>query len=976
MWQHISNTFRGFITWRCSLASLIFLLLVSIQGCAVTASFSPLKADRLYHSGRYEDLIRHIESTLPEQERRRILTENESRIAANESTTFELIKYQFFTRYLIYSLIECGFLEDALRRCDIAIEDGERLSRLFRQFNYVLHTPIECNNKTLWRLRLYKQYIIWFKTGDLEQASKFPSRGELDSLPTKERIYLLLDRGFFYDKIVGNYPKALDQFRQVLHLTQTLGVFDLDSKYAFSLQAYRRIILIYIKLGRLAKARRTLDEYESLSRDICFRSGKAVLSRSQYFRGYLSMMDATAGALFATTREFNRSKQYFEKAWAVLKHIDPNSTHMWDRNALGVYYALYGAYYLGLQNRYGEAAKYIDHAISYQKPYYIEAIQAELDIETVYVYSAELHLKNGNAQMALAQGNKALEYSERYHNRITAARTLTLIGQIHLDSNQNEKATKAFERALKLVGNADSTENWKLYFSMGQLFERSKKKGRALDLYKKAVNEVEKLWDERFKDVQKQLSFVGDRLTVYEPVIRLLVDQNRNEDAVAYMERSKSRTFYEASNLWLEGKQGAEKNHITSRWTPSTELYSEPLKVPEIRNLLPSDTVLLEYYVGRTVVVAAVISAKKGVHVTRLQISTADLIELVSSFRKAVEYPVGGKYRELGAQLYDALIRPLERFILGYYHLGIVPHGVLHYLPFHALIIDTVAKYPQSLATEVQLQKSSALCLGPPESGHLTHPIFLIERYAVFYAPSATILSLSQQINPMKRNSLLAVGSPPSTDVNCSGVKIKTNAYKKLCFAEVEVNQVRKFFEEGTVFIDAEATETAIKKEAGKYDILLFSVHGALVKQKPFESCLLLASDRRNDGRLSVTEIGNIHFSANLTVLSACQTGLVLPSTGIGDNRGIEETNIPLGDDMFGLQRAFIKSGSASVLSTLWTVDSKSTASLIVAFFEKFKAADDKAIALRSAQMDLMRANGDWAHPYYWAPFFLCGDWR
>lgn len=974
MWQHISNTFCGFIAWRCSLASLILLLLVSIQGCAVTASFSPLKADRLYHSGRYEDLIRHIESTFPEQERRRILTENESRIAANESTTFELIKYHFFTRYLIYSLIECGFLEDALRRCDIAIEDGERLSRLFRQFNYVLHTPIECNNKTLWRLRLYKQYIIWFKTGDLEQASKFPSRIELESLPPKERIYLLLDRGFFYDKIVGNYPKALVQFQQVLHLTQTLGVLDVDSKYAFSLQAYRRIILIYIKLGKLAKARQTLDEYESLSRDICFRLGKAVLSSNQYFRGYLSMMDATAGALFATAREFDRSKQYFEKAWAVLKRIDPNSTHMWDRNALGVYYALYGAYYLGLQNRYGEASKYIDRAISYQKPYYIEAIQAELDIETVYVYSAELHLKNGNAQMALAQGNKALEYSERYHNRITAARALTLIGQIHLDSNQNEEATKAFERALKLVGNADSTENWKLYFSMGQLFERSKKKGRALDLYRKAVNEVEKLWDERFKDVQKQLSFVGDRLTVYEPVIRLLADQNRDEDAVAYMERSKSRTFYEASNLWLEGEQGAEKNHIASPRTPATEFYSEPLTVPETRNLLPSDTVLLEYYVGRTVVVAAVISAKKGVHVTRLQISTAELIELVGSFRKAVEYPVGGKYKELGAQLYDALVRPLERFILGYYRLGIVPHGVLHYLPFHALIIDTVAKSPQSSVTEVQLQKSSALCLGPPEPSHLAYPVFLLERYAVFYAPSATILGLAQQINPMKRNSLLAVGSPPSTDVNCSGVK--TNTYKKLCFAEVEVNQVRKFFEEGTVLIDAEATETAIKKEAGKYDILLFSVHGALVKQKPLESCLLLASDRRNDGRLSVTEIGNIHFSANLTVLSACQTGLVLPYTGIGITEGVEETNIPLGDDMFGLQRAFIKSGSASVLSTLWTVDSKSTASLIVAFFEKFKAGDDKATALRSAQMDLMRANGDWAHPYYWAPFFLCGDWR
>ena len=140
MWQHISNTFRGFITWRWSLGSLIFLLLASIQGCAVTASFSPLKADRLYHSGRYEDLIRHIESTLPEQERRRILTENESRIAANESTTFELIKYHFksqITIPLTFELIK--FLKEynipllvVLNKIDkISVFDKKRIISLF-----------------------------------------------------------------------------------------------------------------------------------------------------------------------------------------------------------------------------------------------------------------------------------------------------------------------------------------------------------------------------------------------------------------------------------------------------------------------------------------------------------------------------------------------------------------------------------------------------------------------------------------------------------------------------------------------------------------------------------------------------------------------------------------------------------------------------------------------------------------------------
>jgi len=52
---------------------------------------------------------------------------------------------------------------------------------------------------------------------------------------------------------------------------------------------------------------------------------------------------------------------------------------------------------------------------------------------------------------------------------------------------------------------------------------------------------------------------------------------------------------------------------------------------------------------------------------------------------------------------------------------------------------------------------------------------------------------------------------------------------------------------------------------------------------------------------------------------------------------------IPLGDDLVGLQRAFMKSGAASVVSTLWEVDDESTSLLIKGYFKRYREGDTKA---------------------------------
>src|SRR4029077_7941258 len=116
------------------------------------------------------------------------------------------------------------------------------------------------------------------------------------------------------------------------------------------------------------------------------------------------------------------------------------------------------------------------------------------------------------------------------------------------------------------------------------------------------------------------------------------------------------------------------------------------------------------------------------------------------------------------------------------------------------------------------------------------------------------------------------------------------------------------------------------------------------------------------DGFLRLHEIYNLKLSADLVVLSACQTGLGKEIKGEG---------------LVGLTRGFMYAGAPRVVASLWKVDDKATAELMRRFYSGMlgPAALRPAAALRSAQVDLWKTRG-WENPYYWAAFTLQGEWR
>jgi CHAT domain-containing protein len=115
------------------------------------------------------------------------------------------------------------------------------------------------------------------------------------------------------------------------------------------------------------------------------------------------------------------------------------------------------------------------------------------------------------------------------------------------------------------------------------------------------------------------------------------------------------------------------------------------------------------------------------------------------------------------------------------------------------------------------------------------------------------------------------------------------------------------------------------------------------------------------DGFLQLNDIYNLNLSADLVVLSACQTAL---------GKEIKREGI------VGLTRGFIYAGSARVMASLWKVDDEATAELMKLFYRGvLRKGLTPAAALRSAEVAMWK-QGKWRSPFYWAGFVMYGEWR
>tara|TARA_B100000315_G_scaffold65051_1_gene59014 strand:- start:478 stop:4080 length:3603 start_codon:yes stop_codon:yes gene_type:complete len=610
---------------------------------------------------------------------------------------------------------------------------------------------------------------------------------------------------------------------------------------------------------------------------------------------------------------------------------------------------------------------------------------------------------------ALGYYKQALVIAKKLGNKPSEEKCLSSIGLIYMGQEKDEEAEKYLKKALLVSSEMGAQERiWETQRKLGLLACFSGDQQKAKSYFGEAIDTIESIRGKISVDKLKT-SFIEDKLSVYSSMIFTLLELKEVEEAFNYVERAKSRALLDllgnnikfrkgkdeelsqeerklqrrinellgkvqneqsqpkekqrsALNVWNKELKKARRRYsklLLEMKRKSPELYSlavvNSLDLKEVQELIEPDTTLLVYYIFhdtpndeytiRCWAVNKNESFVSGCTVSSLPFKIKTLREKITKRHS--------NYDKEAKELYDLLIGPVKPYIKTK-RIGISPHSELHNLPFQALINADASRN---------------------DKDNQNH--FLIEEYEIFYVPSASVLKfVLEKRKEVPEDNVLAFGNPELEERGLD-----------LPYAEEEVRKIKESYPETTLYLNKKATEEKAKQLSGDYDIIHFASHSEFNPEFPMFSCIKMAKEKNEDGRLEVHEIFNLDLdNASLVTLSACETGL---------------GKLSKGDEMIGLTRGFIYAGTPSIVASLWKVNDKSTSDLMSLFYKNLKT-HSKVEALRMAQLEMingevgrgivrgvggitaseegegssdpqMTVNG--SHPYFWAPFILLGDW-
>jgi CHAT domain-containing protein len=339
---------------------------------------------------------------------------------------------------------------------------------------------------------------------------------------------------------------------------------------------------------------------------------------------------------------------------------------------------------------------------------------------------------------------------------------------------------------------------------------------------------------------------------------------------------------------------------------------------------------LVEYVVTPRQVIAFTMTRGSSVRATAIPIQRTQLEHDVREIENllAARSP---EYRAMARKLYDKLLAPVERELPADATVVIVPDGVLWSVPFHAL----VARDGENV----------------------------IDHHAIFYAHSLHLLRQASSLRGATQPRLLALGNPRvgTTTRSTLNSAYRDTPLDPLVDAEVEVRSVSSMYpaERQRVFYGADATELAFKSEAPRFSVIHIAAHALVDDRAPLYSAIVLAQGHggTEDGLLEAREVVDLPLSADLAVLSACDTA-----------RG----KVRAGEGVVGLSWAFFAAGCPTTVVSQWRAESAATSLLMIELHRRLRAGDSTAEAIRHAQL-AVRANPKYRHPFYWAPFIAIG---
>jgi CHAT domain-containing protein len=611
-------------------------------------------------------------------------------------------------------------------------------------------------------------------------------------------------------------------------------------------------------------------------------------------------------------------------------------------------------------------------------------------------------LRQRDFPQSLSSYEAALKLVEPTGNKAAIATVLTRLADVYLlQSNYGETLNLA-NRAAGLAREAESADVlWYSQLLIGRAQRGLEKLTQAQDAFASAVSLIEAL---RSAPTLSEADSSRNSLLPYQAAVDLFIEEGKAAEALDHAERAKVQNLYEvfrrnnaksvkgltpkeqsdernligeAVSLQLQLERDAQlrtatevrQSKLRERLRQTRTSYADfrnqlfrahqhlkiergelaPVKLEHLGALVADrQTALLEFVTTDrdTYLFVVTLDPNDKTILKRKTTSVGSALSLKA-------YPLNLRYEELRSlvkqldemllerndavgqnlrQLYDVLLKPAAEQLAGRTKLVIVPDGLLWHVPFAAL---------------------------QPSADR-----YIIDQMEVSYAPSISALrEFRKQRRVPATPTLLAMGNPALASQLTERIKL-TYEDLQLSSSSEQANEIAEVaalypMRQRQVFVDAQASEEALKRELVRAGLVHIAAPSLLDDASPMSSFVGLSSGASpNDGFLQTREVLNLQTPARLVILSGV--------SNVGDY-----FTAPL-----SLSWAWFVAGAPTVALNRWEVRSPATTKLMKELHTRLRPGRvTKAAALQQSALTL-RNSSEYRHPFYWSGWVLIGDAR
>ncbi|WP_162014335.1 CHAT domain-containing tetratricopeptide repeat protein [Kordia algicida OT-1] len=717
--------------------------------------------------------------------------------------------------------------------------------------------------------------------------------------------------------------------------------------------------------------------------------------------------------VYKNTGDYQRALDYFDQAETIFKKVEAK------RNLLGVYinkltlfveqkYRFTNSDFKALES---EILNFADKAKATEK----QRLMILFNLGTILYHSQQ-------NKTSLSYYNKSLLIAEKIEDSLKIAQIYMNKALVYVKKSELDEALLLNEKALLFVGNAVD-EKSTIYDNLGDIYVRQKQYEKGIKFYNKAVNELLPFhWEtkENLPDYEKIIAssdrkFILGYLIDKQHAWLRFYETTKNKKDLLAAEQTLQLIDKVIDDIYFESKEKLSKLFWRKE---GAKLYVNAVKICFLLN----NPAKAFYYIEKSkgVTLLENISAFSAKRMAKLPQEVIEKEQMLSqSVKKMEQLFVSDKKKDslkshyfTAKEKYHKYVRGIEKeypnylryrtslpiiatekvqeslaeyevviaYILGeedgyvllmnQKSLQIYPlkdlkslkSSITAFQKLYTKPFETTAEatnfqqegfkiYQQLLPfwESTMYQKATKLTvvsdgnihtlpleLLPTSISKKLEETYLIQEKEVSYRYS---FSLDRQ-NELNRSN----GKPESTS-------FMLTKFKDTTLTSLSTTSENVF--EGTTFLNENATKERFLKAYNETSQVYISSHAGTTNTIPWLAMF--------DEKVYPNELYFLNNPKELVVLNACKT-----SAGIFNE----------GEGVFSLTRAFLNSGSKSVVASLWNLNEKSGMEIFTTFRSNLAAGQTKSEALHHAKLMYLKkyANTSQSSPYYWSGMVLTGN--